>query len=192
MENKVEKKYIIKIPGNVILFYCANKKIIKFIGPFRERSLQLKTKLFISEIKNFIAVTQVPFSQISNNQKKKIKSIQGTTAALIKQLLIELSTTAYQKLKFVGVGYKVFNVENHGDKLLMFKLGFSHVLYFKIPNNLNFFCLKSTKLFIYGNFYQEVNQISALIKSYKYPDPYKGKGILYENEKITLKEGKKI
>jgi ribosomal protein L6P/L9E len=192
MATPIEKKYQIKIPVNIILLYCVKKKLIKFIGPFRERSLKLKTKLFISEIKNLITVTPVPFSKIPNNQKKKIKSIQGTTAALIKQLLIELSTTAYRKLKFVGVGYKVFNVENCGGKLLMFKLGFSHVLYFKTPNNLNFFCLKSTKLFIYGNLYQEVNQISAVIKSYKYPDPYKGKGILYENEKITLKEGKKI
>jgi large subunit ribosomal protein L6 len=74
----------------------------------------------------------------------------------------------------------------------MFKLGYSHSLYFKIPEQLIIFCLKFTKLFIYGNSYQNVTQIASLIRSYKKPEPYKGKGILYETEKILLKEGKKI
>lgn len=192
MSNCIKKKYIIRIPYNIVILYCSKKRFIKFISPSRERSLKLKTQLFISKIENLITVTSTPFSKIANNKKKNIKSIQGTTTALIKQILIELSITTYRKLKLIGVGYKVFNVENHPNRLLMFKLGFSHVLYFKIPNQLNFFCLKFNKLFVYGNFYQEVNQISSIIKYYKYPDPYKGKGILYENEKITLKEGKKV
>ena len=49
-----------------------------------------------------------------------------------------------------------------------------------------------TKLFIYGNSYRNVTQTAALIRSYKKPEPYKGKGILYETEKIVLKEGKKV
>ena len=77
-------------------------------------------------------------------------------------------------------------------KLLNFKLGYSHQIFFKIPRNLNVFCLKSTKLFVSGLSNSYVNQIAALIRSYKTPEPYKGKGILYENEKIILKEGKKI
>jgi large subunit ribosomal protein L6 len=71
-------------------------------------------------------------------------------------------------------------------------LGYSHQIYFKISHTLNVFCLKATSIFISGNSYQEVSQISALIRSYKYPEPYKGKGILYENEKIVIKEGKKV
>ena len=54
------------------------------------------------------------------------------------------------------------------------------------------FCLKANKLFIIGNSYQFVTQIAALIRSCKVPEPYKGKGILYATEKITLKEGKKV
>lgn len=54
------------------------------------------------------------------------------------------------------------------------------------------FCLKLTKLFVYGDSYQKITKTTALIQSYKQPDPYKGKGILYENEKIILKEGKKF
>ena len=52
--------------------------------------------------------------------------------------------------------------------------------------------VKTNKLFIIGNSYQFVTQIAALIRSCKVPEPYKGKGILYATEKITLKEGKKV
>ena len=194
MENFIiiKKKYTIKIPDNTVILYCDKKKIVRFVSLFKKRSLKLKTKLLILKLENMITVTSIPFSNISNNKKKNLKSIQGTTVALIKQILVELSSAVNKKLTLVGVGYKVFNVENHKNRLIMFKLGFSHALYFRIPNKLNVFCLKTNKLFIYGNFYQEVNQISSIIKSYKYPDPYKGKGILYENEKFELKEGKKI
>ena len=74
----------------------------------------------------------------------------------------------------------------------MFKLGYSHPIFFKIPNNLQIFCFKFIKLFVWGNSYKNITQTSALIRSYKKPEPYKGKGILYEGEKIVLKEGKKV
>ena len=189
---KLKKNYKVKIPQNIVILYCEKKKIIKFISPFKKRLLKLDTKITISKKNNFIKITSTPFSKISNNKRKLIKATQGRVSALIKQLIVELSTTVYQKLKFVGIGFKMFNVDDQIDKLIMFKLGLSHVIYFKIPDQLNYFCLKANKLFIYGSLYQEVTQTSALIRSYKYPDPYKGKGILYWDEKIKLKEGKKI
>ena len=67
-----------------------------------------------------------------------------------------------------------------------------YLLYFQVPVKIGVFCFKATKLFIYGNSYQNVTKIASLIRSYKKPEPYKGKGILYETEKITLKKGKKI
>lgn len=139
-----------------------------------------------------LKVSDVPFSQISNDKMKKIKAVQGTTLALIKQLSIETSAIIYQKLQFVGVGYRAFQVNGFENKLLLFKLGYSHPLYFRISKKLRIFCLKLTKLFISGQSYQTVNQTAALIRSYKKPEPYKGKGILYVNEKIELKEGKKV
>ena len=192
MSSHLEKRYVVKIPDNILVFYCRKKKILKLISPFKKRSLKLDIQILITKSENIIAITQIPFSGISNKKKKRIKAVQGTITALIKQLIIELSTTVNQKLKFVGIGYKIFNIESHLNKLVMFKLGFCHVIYFKVPNLLNFFCLKATKLFIYGNLYQDVTQTSALIRSYKYPDPYKGKGILYWDEKIKLKMGKRI
>ena len=185
-------KSIIKIPNNISVLYCAKKKVIIVIGPLKTKSLKLKIKILMSNKKKKIKISSSFFSKVSNNEKKKIKAIQGTTVALIKQLIVETSAKFYKKLKLIGVGYRVFNDENFKNKLLLFKLGYSHFIYFKIPVNLKIFCLKLTKLFIYGNSYKEITQIASIIRTYKAPDPYKGKGILYDNEKIVLKEGKKI
>lgn len=189
---KIQKNNIIKVPNNISLIYCDKKKIIIFSGPIIKKSLQVKLKLIILNSKKLIQVSSIPFLNISNNEKKNIKSLQGTTIVLIKQMIIETSTTLYQKLKLVGIGYKSIFVENFENKLLMLKLGFSHFIYYKIPKNLKFFCKKQTQLFIIGNSYQKVTQIVSSIRSIKKPEPYKGKGILYENEIINLKKGKKI
>jgi large subunit ribosomal protein L6 len=187
----MQKKHLIKIPKDVTVLYSPEKKIITLVGPLKTRSLKLKVKLKLISSNSLIKVTFDSFTLVSNHKKKKIKALQGTTVALIKQLLIETSSIVYQKLKFVGVGYRAFYVDELKKDLLMFKIGYSHPLYFKIAKDIQTFCLKSTKLFIYGNSYQLVNQLASSIRSYKKPEPYKGKGILYETEKIKLKEGKK-
>lgn len=187
-----QKKNIIKIPVDTTAIYCNKKKIITFIGPLNTKSLKLRVKLLLLKNKTLIEVTSAPFSEMSSNQLKKIKAIKGTTVALIKQLLIETSAMIYRKLKFVGVGYRAFKTDDFNDSLLMFKLGYSHPLYFKISKNLNIFCLKLTKIFVFGHSFHHVTQTASLIRSYKKPEPYKGKGILHETEKIILKEGKKV
>nr|YP_009115285.1 ribosomal protein L6 [Berkeleya fennica]AJA05806.1 ribosomal protein L6 [Berkeleya fennica] len=188
----IPKKYTIKIPNDTIILCCNKKKIITVVGSLTKKSLKLKVKVFFENETNTIKVSSIPFSTLSSNERKKIKSIQGTTVSLIKQLIIETSAILHTKLKFVGVGYRAFHVENFAERLLLFKLGYSHPIYFKITEDLKIFSLKFTKLFIYGNSYQSITQTASLIRSYKKPEPYKGKGILYDNEKITLKEGKKV
>jgi len=111
---------------------------------------------------------------------------------LLKQLIIETSTILSQKLKLVGIGYRSIPVENFKDKLILFKLGFSHFIYYRIPKEINFFCKKQTQLFLLGNSYQQTTQIANSIKSIKKPEPYKGKGFLTANETINIKKGKKI
>ena len=188
----IAKKHIVKIPKNISLFYSEKKKIITLLGPLKKKSLKLKTKIIISNKTKLIKITSKPFQNISGNEKKKLKVFQGTTAALLKQAILGVSVLFCKKLQFIGVGYRVFLLEIFSHKLLQFKLGYSHNIYFKVPENLTVFCLKSDKICISGNFYEYVSQVASLIRSYKTPEPYKGKGILYENEKIILKEGKKV
>lgn len=186
-----KKKYSIKIPNNNTILYCIKKNIITIIGPLARKSVKLKLKINIFEDLKIIQVSSIPLINLSNNKKKNISALRGTTTAIIKQLILETSSILYQKLKLIGVGYKVFERETLNNKILMFRLGYSHPIFFKTTENLKFYCLKFTKLFIYGNSYQNITQAASLIKSHRAPEPYKGKGILYSNEIIKLKKGKK-
>ena len=186
------KKHIIKIPKNISIFYSEKSRIITLIGPLRRKSLKLKTQIIISSKKKLIGVTTKPFQNISGNERKQLKVLRGTVVALLKQAILEVSVSLCKKLQLVGVGYRTFLIQVSGKNLLQFKLGYSHSIFFKIPDNLKIFCLKFDKIFISGNFYEYVTRVASLIRSYKTPEPYKGKGILYENEKIVLKEGKKV
>lgn len=192
MKSTIKKKYSIKIPKNNIVLYCSKKNILTIIGPLDKKSLKLKLNIEIVENKKIIKVMSTSLIDLSNNERKNINALRGTTVALIKQLILETSSVLYQKLKFVGVGYRAFEVQDFKDKLLLLKLGYSHSIFFKTPKDLTIFCLKLTKLFIYGNSYQNITQTASILRSYKKPEPYKGKGILYTDEILKLKKGKKV
>ena len=83
-----------------------------------------------------IKITREPFFNTSNNEKKKLKAIQGTQVNLLKQLLLDISFSFCKKLNLVGVGFRVSALEILTLNLLHFKLGYSHPIYFKIPKNL--------------------------------------------------------
>lgn len=190
--NKKNKKHNIKIPKDISIIYSKKKRMITFIGSVKTKSMKLQIQVFINQYTKTINVSPFTFTPISNTDKNKIKILQNTTAAKIKYMLIESSIVIYQKLKIVGVGYRTEFTENFDKNLLTFKLGYSHFIYIKIFSNLTTNCLTKTKLCIFGNSYENISQFSAMIRSKKRPDSYKGKGILYENEKVKLKEGKKV
>ena len=190
----IPKRYIIKIPSEISIFYSEEKAQLLISDKVKKTIYNLKVKLKVIKDKNYIIVTSMPFSKIPNKQKKNKKSLQGSTFFFIKRLIKNFKTTSCKKLNLIGVGYKVFEINSLNDsyKLLHFKLGYSHNIYYKIPINLNIKIRQSNKLFISGYDSNLVSNSSSIIKSYKLPEPYKGKGILYFNESIELKEGKKI
>lgn len=188
----MKKRHLIKVPKNTSVLYDSDKRILVLIGGLKTKLVTVPLKINIIKQLNSIEITSNTFFSVSSNDKKKLKAIQGTTVSLIKQFLIEISFPVYRKLKFVGVGYRSFNVVGFENSVFMLKLGYSHFLYIKATKNIKIFCLKFTRLFIFGNSYQDVTQTASLIRSYKKPEPYKGKGILYEEEKVILKEGKKV
>ena len=192
MQKKIETKQIVKIPSNVKVFYCHEKKILILKGMAKQKSLKINSLLTINRYKQQVVVISNTNKKLSNIDRKKIQMLKNTTVSLIKQLVIESAATMYQKLKLVGVGYRIFPVENFENQLLLLRLGYSHPIYFRIPLKTKIFTLKLTKLFLYGYSYQQLTFAASKIRLNKIPEPYKGKGILYENEKILLKEGKKI
>ena len=189
---KLKKKYLIKIPLNVQVIYCDKRHIIAFVGPFQTKSLKLKVKVFLVQNLNLLAVTEIPTFGNSKTNRKTAKKHQGTTTSKLNRLLIETTYCLYSKLNFVGVGYRVFPYELLRSQVY-FKLGYSHFVYFNIPFSLNSYCQKFTKLFLFGvNSFELLKQTTAQIRLCKVPEPYKGKGILYDQEKLLLKKGKKI
>jgi len=163
-----------------------------FANSLGQKTLKLKTKIIVEEKNKIIKITREPFLNTSNNEKKKLKAVQGTQVILLKQMLLDISALFCTKLNMIGVGFRVSTLKVSQLTLLHFKLGYSHYIYFKVPKNLEIFCLKANKLFIIGDSYLFVSQVAAFVRSFKIPEPYKGKGILYATEKITLKEGKKV
>jgi len=187
-----KKKYSIKVPKNIKILYCDKKNLITFMGPLSTKSLNLKIKLLLISSSNLIVATCLPIDRKSTISFKSSKKIQGTTIAKIKQILTEITYVLSRKLNLVGVGYRAFPYDKSSNQLY-FKLGYSHLVYFKIPTGLSSNCLKFTKIFIYGNSsYDSLTQTAAQIRSCKLPEPYKGKGILHDQETIVLKKGKKI
>ena len=146
--------------------------------------LLLKNKLYITT--NFLDINL-------NTYQSRIRKIQTNLCFYkIKLCITETTHKVYKKLSLIGVGYKVFKIKSFiNNDLFLFKLGFSHFIFFKVKKtNIDFFCLKNTKIYITGNFFKII-YLSALIKSFRKPEIYKGKGIRFQDEKITLKPVKK-
>ena len=93
-----KKKYSIKVPKNIQVIYCSQKNLITFVGPLVKKSLKLKIKLFLIPSSNLIIARQVLINDQLAVRAKDIKKIQGTTIARIRQILIEVTYTLYQKL----------------------------------------------------------------------------------------------
>ena len=115
------------------------------------------------------------------------KALLGTVYANVKNEIIGNSKGFEKKLELVGTGYKA----NVSGKTLVLSLGYSHDINFKIPDGISITVEKNTSVNVSGTSKQLVGQTAAEIKSYRKPEPYKGKGVRYEGEKIYRKEGKK-
>jgi large subunit ribosomal protein L6 len=190
----ISNSTVLKIPSEIKCFYCKNKQILAITSNKKQKVLKLEVKIFISETSNSIVVTNQPFVIKSNNYKKAVKSLQFKTLFSIKKSFEEFSTVYCKKLKLSGVGYKVFelNIAHSDMKCLNFKLGYSHDIFYKIPKKVLINTRLSNKIFLFGSSPFGISTEAAKIRSLKVPEPYKGKGILYGNEKIVLKEGKKV
>jgi|694.fasta_scaffold01740_26 large subunit ribosomal protein L6 len=185
------KKFIIKIPKTVSIFFCDNN-ILVIKGNCCTKAIKLKTTIKIFIKKKILMITPV----LLNKYKiKKLKLFYNVYIVQIKQTIKETIKKQKIKLSIIGTGYKVIVLTTTLFTpfiILQLKLGYSHFIYVKIPKDLNVVCPKPNKIFLYGYDKQKINFIGFLIKSYKMPEPYKAKGIFCFNEQIKLKKGKKL
>lgn len=113
--------------------------------------------------------------------------LAGTARALVNSMVIGVSEGFQRKLELVGVGYRAALQ----GKDLNLSLGFSHPIVFKAPEGVTIEVPSQTEILIKGADKQSVGQVAAKIRAFRPPEPYKGKGVRYSGEQITLKEAKK-
>lgn len=120
------------------------------------------------------------------NDEKEMRALHGLTRALLNNMVIGVTQGFQKKLLIVGVGYRV---EKSGTKLVL-KLGYSHDIYFEEEADLKFEVPDANTIIVKSPSKQKCGQVAAEIRSKRPPEPYLGKGVKYEDERIRRKAGK--
>jgi large subunit ribosomal protein L6 len=121
------------------------------------------------------------------DKSKRSRQMWGTARTLVANLVTGVSQGFEEKLEITGVGYRAA-VQG---KQLNLQLGFSHDVNFPIPEGITVATPKPTEIVVSGIDKQKVGHVAAVIRGYRPPEPYKGKGVKYAGEYILRKEGKK-
>lgn len=123
----------------------------------------------------------------SLSDKDNGTAMWGTLRANINNMVVGVSKGFERKLQLVGVG---FRAQAQGDTLNL-SLGFSHPIAHKMPEGIKVECPTQTEVLVKGIDKQKVGQVAAEIRAYRKPEPYKGKGVRYSDERVVIKETKK-
>lgn len=153
--------------------------IIKVKGKLGELEMKIHPNITVDVQKDEIVVTRP-------NDLKENRALHGLTRALIANMIKGVTEGYSKTLDIIGVGYKA---EAKGEAVL-FSLGYSHPILFMPPAGIKIEVPTVTQLKISGSDKELVGLIAAKIRSFKKPEPYKGKGIKYSNEFIVRKAGK--
>jgi large subunit ribosomal protein L6 len=123
----------------------------------------------------------------ANSQGEGLNAIAGSTRAHLANMVTGVTKGYEKKLELVGVGYRAAVQA----KNLTLTLGYSHLINYAIPEGITIETPTQTEILVKGIDRQRIGQTAAEIRSFRPPEPYKGKGVKYSDEKISLKEAKK-
>lgn len=121
------------------------------------------------------------------NDSRESDAMSGTVRALVNNMVTGVTKGFEKKLMLVGVGYRA---QAQGDKLNL-SLGFSHPVVHAMPKGVKAETPVQTEIIIKGIDRQQVGQVAAEVRAYRPPEPYKGKGVRYSDERVVIKETKK-
>lgn len=121
------------------------------------------------------------------DDSREARSAWGMSRTLVQNIVTGVSQGFERKLAITGVGYRA---QMQGSDLKL-SLGFSHEVIFKAPDGISLAAPTQTEIVITGSDKQQVGQVAANIREFRPPEPYKGKGVRYADERIIRKEGKK-
>ena len=168
---------VIVLPAGVEL--TNNDNVVTVKGPKGEL-----TREFSKDIEIRVEGTEVTLHR--PNDSKEMKTIHGTTRALLNNMVIGVSEGFKKELEMRGVGYRA---QLQGNKLVL-AVGKSHPDEVEAPAGITFELPNPTTIVISGISKEVVGQTAAYVRSLRTPEPYKGKGIRYVGEYVRLKEGK--
>ncbi|AZV58736.1 50S ribosomal protein L6 [Clostridium sp. AWRP] len=171
-------KLPIAIPSGVT-FAVTPDNVVTVKGPKGQLVKAMRKDMNIAVEDNSIVVKR-------NNDEKEVRALHGLTRALINNMVIGVTEGYAKTLELVGVGYRA---QLQGKKLVL-NLGFSHPIEVEAIEGITFETPAPTKIIVKGIDKELVGDVSADIRNWRRPEPYKGKGIKYENEVIRRKEGK--
>jgi large subunit ribosomal protein L6 len=120
-------------------------------------------------------------------ETKQANALVGTSRALLNTMIKGVSEGFEKKLELVGVGYRA----QAQGKVLNLTLGFSHPVNYEAPEGITIETPSQTEVVVKGLNKQVVGQVAAEIRAYRPPEPYKGKGVRYSDERVVRKEAKK-
>ncbi len=178
-------KLPINIPAGVTVTYQDNVVSVK--GPKGELSQAIDPSINVSIVDNVISFS---INEESDVEQKQKQAFYGLYRALVNNMIIGVSEGYKKEMELVGVGYRVQNTGN----LIEFNLGYTHAIFIQLPKEIKvetksernknpYICLESCDKQLLG-------LVCAKIRSFRKPEPYKGKGILFVGEQIRRKSGK--
>ena len=170
-------KLPVAIPGGVTVDY--SEPVLKVKGPRGELTLDVHPAMTIDVGEGEVVVRRP-------SDGRTHRSLHGLTRALIANMVHGVTTGYSKTLEIVGVGYRA---QKKGRELIL-SLGFSHTIDYPEPEGITLECPRQDIVVVHGIDKQKVGQVAAEIRSFRPPEPYKGKGVRYQGEQIRRKVGK--
>jgi len=171
-------KYPVALPKGVDVNIAHDQITVK--GPLGALNQALTGHVIIAQEEDKLTFAAADDSRHAN-------AMSGTVRALVNNMVTGVSKGFERKLNLVGVGFRA-QVQGNALKL---QLGFSHDIVHDMPAGIKVECPTQTEIVVKGIDKQVVGQVAAEIRAYREPEPYKGKGVRYADERVIIKETKK-
>ena len=175
--SRIGKKPV-QVPAGVTA--AVNGQTVTAKGPKGELSFVANDEVSVALENNAVVVAPV-------SQTKDARAKWGMSRTMIENIFKGVKDGYERKLEINGVGYRA----SMQGKNLQLALGFSHDVVYQTPEGISIAVPKPTEIIVSGINKQQVGQVAAEIREYRGPEPYKGKGVKYAEERIVRKEGKK-
>jgi len=168
----------VEIPAGVEVKLSAGQILVK--GGKGQLQMPVHSAVEVKQKENVLTFSARDGSKLSH-------AMSGTTRALVNNMVTGVTNGFEKKLQLVGVGYRA----QCKGKTVVLSLGFSHSVEYKLPSGVTAEAPSQTELLVKGIDKQLVGQVAAEIRDFRRPEPYKGKGVRYANERVRRKEAKK-